>query len=633
MRRLSVSKLDGLYATLVIVVVCLLVFFASAAGNLKRLPIGNDEYNSWNRILDSATGTPYSVGQTVRDVIYESPQHGPAYFLLLNVWRFLAGSDLFTLRLLSVYFGLLTVAVTYRLAASAGGRELGLTAFFIAVFLAYILYYSHLARMYTLLTMTSGWLLWSYARVTRSTPSRLEWLILLLSAALILYIHYFGIMLLMALGLYHLTVANKTRRWFSVSLLLAVAGFLFLPWLPVAIVGFPGRPDVADTRLPLLGSLLHILRVFSNGLYIIPPLALAALAASYRRLKPGELLVSFVAVVTLLLVLLSNELAAIFSDWQMRYMSVFVVPFCCALAVGLRRLPGWRALRLPLAALWVASFAVFYQSDDLLVATGARIQNLDKVPRYQDFLYEADSLPGYHELILSLHPDTPITVRKILDYYRKTLTRWSHVVHIAMNEAGEAIVQSGLSTYANLDAIAANANGIWLIYNPQQTDPSAMPVYSDRLLDHFKPCQRFLEKPDTIIEYLVKRAFPCELITDANPFAIHYEGGTQLANYKVESSPESLAFYFWWRQTIGKDYSLSLQVFDAEGNKALWLDAVISGEPLDQFSFDVSELAGGEYVVKLIVYDFAAKASQSGLVLARQQRFNRDIELLRFAVD
>ena len=132
--------------------------------NLKRFPIGNDEYNSWNRILDSASGTRYSLGRTVADVIAESPQHGPAYFIALNVWQALGGSDLFTLRLLSVYFGLLAVAVTYRLAASVGNQELGLTAFFIAAFLAYILYYSHLARMYTLLPLTSGLLLWSYAR-------------------------------------------------------------------------------------------------------------------------------------------------------------------------------------------------------------------------------------------------------------------------------------------------------------------------------------------------------------------------------------------------------------------------------------------------------------------------------------
>lgn len=628
------SKFDGLRVSLAIVVAYLLVFFASAVGNLTRFPIGNDEYNSWNRILDSPTGAPYSLQQTLDDVIVESPQHGPAYFILLNVWRALAGSELFTLRLLSVYFGLLTLAGTYRLAASVGNRELGLAACFIAAFLAYILYYSHLARMYTLLPMTSGWLIWSYARVMQPgrTPSRIAWLTLLASAALLLYIHYFGIMLLAAVGLYHFAVAEKNRRWLNVAPLMVVAGLLFLPWLPVAVAGFPGRPDVADTRLPLLSSLLHILRIFSNGLFIIPPLALAAAAIRFRRLKPGEFLVGFVAVVTLLLVLLSNELAAIFSDWQMRYMSVFVVPFCCGMAIGLRQLPGWKILRLPLAAMWIAAFAVFYPSEDLLVATGARIQNLDKIPRYQDFIYESDRLPGYNELILSVHPDARITVRKTLDYYRKALSRWSHIVHISMNDEHEVVVQSGLSTYATLDAIAANANGIWLIYNPQQTDLSAMPLYTDWLAERFVICKRYLDTPNSIIEYYLNQAYPCELITDSKPFALHFNGGTELANYELERSSESLDFYFWWRQTIGKDYSLSLQVFDAEGNKALWLDAVISGEPLDHFAFDISELAAGEYEVKLIVYDFATKASQGGTVVAEQRQFDRDLELFRFSV-
>ena len=238
------NALDRKRGPLAIVIICLLVFYAAAVANLKRFPIGNDEYNSWNRILDSGTGAPYSLAQTVGDVTLESPQHGPAYFVALNIWRTLAGSELFTLRLLSVYFGLLALAVTYRLAAAVGDQDLGLTAFFIAIFLAYLLYYSHLARMYTLLPLTSGWLLWSYTRVMqrRRRPSRLAWLTLLLSAALILYIHYFGIMLLAALGLYHLAFAAKDRRWLEVSLLMVGAGLLFAPWLPTAIFGFPRPP-------------------------------------------------------------------------------------------------------------------------------------------------------------------------------------------------------------------------------------------------------------------------------------------------------------------------------------------------------------------------------------------------------
>ena len=448
-----------------------------------------------------------------------------------------------------------------------------------------------------------------------------------------LYIHYFGIMLLAALGLYHLVVAERNQRWLKVTLLMVAAGLMFLPWLPIAIEGFPGRPDVADTRLPLLGSLLRILRVFSNGIFILPAVALIAAGARYRRLNPGEMLVSLVAVFTLLLILLANELAAIFSDWQMRYMSVFVVPFCCAMAIGWRLLPGWKLLRLPLAALWIAAFVAFYRSEDLLVATGARKQNLDRIPPYQEFIYESDSLPGYNELILSIHTDTPISVRKTLDYYRKTLSRWAHVAHITVNEAEEAVIQSGLSTYATLDAIAANANGVWLIYNPQQTDLSAMSLYTDWFTGHFALCRRYLDKPASRIEYYVNRAIPCGLITDASPFAIHYEGGTQLANFEVTRSAETLDFYFWWGRTVGKEFSLSLQLFDAEHNKALALDAVISGEPLDHYTFDISELEPGEYRVMLIVYDFVTKASQSGLVVAEERRFERDIELLRFTVD
>ena len=119
------SVLDRKRGPLAIAVLCLLVFYTAAVVNLKRFPIGNDEYNSWESHTRQRHGRAYSLAQTIRDVTIESPQHGPAYFILLNIWRTLVGPELFTLRLLSVFIGLLALAITYRLAASVGDEALG----------------------------------------------------------------------------------------------------------------------------------------------------------------------------------------------------------------------------------------------------------------------------------------------------------------------------------------------------------------------------------------------------------------------------------------------------------------------------------------------------------------------------
>lgn len=628
----GIAKSSG---SVMLVIACLFAAFTFAVTNLKQVPIGNDEFNSLSHVQSFAFDKFFNLAQTVQSVSERSQQHGPLYFVLLNIWQSLAGTDLFSARLFSTLFGLLAIAIAYRVALLTVSRESGLATVFILGFLAFFLYYMHIARMYTLLAAIVGWLVWAYWKTIRWSGAvpRWQWLMLFVPAALLLYTHYFGIMILASIGLYHLVFARKGRRWRQVSLVIIIAGLSFAPWLPVAISGFTGRISLDDSRLPLLESLLTVMRIYSNGHPAIPLLALALAAIYHRRLTPAEKYLLFISVATLLLAGLVNEVTPILVERRIRYMTVLAVPFCACLAIGLRLMPGWRLLRLPLLALWIASAIAFTDSEDLWIYTNKRAQNLGQVPHYQEFIYQSERLPGQNELILSIHPNTRITVRKILDYYRKALPRWSHVAHISVNEDGEADIQSGLSTYATLEAIAANSNGIWLIYNPQQTGLSAMPLYTDWLTEHFAPCRRYLDKADRVIEYYVAREFPCELITADKPFAVHYVDGTELANFEYERSPESLSFFFWWGRTIGADYSVSLQIFDEEGNKALWLDAVISLEPLDQFTFDISELAAGEYVVKLIVYDFVSKASQSGVLVAEQLAFDRDIELLRFSVD
>ena len=619
---------------LAIAVLCLLTFFSIGVGNLKRFPIGNDEFNSWNHLQDEKYGTPHNIEETIRSVISNSEQHGPVYFVVLNLWQSLVGADLFSLRLLSLFFGLLVIALTYRLAASIRDQELGLIAILIIGFLAYQLYYGQLARMYTLLPLTSGWVLWSYWKVVHSAKTSSRWtrLSLLTSAALILYVHYFGIMILAAIGIYHLVVVEKTRRWLQVSLVMVIAGLLFLPWLPVAIEGFPGRPHVADTRLPLFGSLLLVLRIYSNGLIFIPLAAAALVAVLFRRLNTGEKFIIFVTSCILILTLSANEIAPIFDERQMRYMTVFAVPFSCALAIGLRLMPGWRVLRFPLLILWIASFLAFYSSESLLVYTNRRTQNLDKVPLYQDFIYESASLPGHNELILSFHPDTQITVPKIFRYYRSMLSKWSHLVHISYDEEYELVIQSGLSTFASVDAIAANANGIWVIHNPQQTDLQTMVVFTEWFMQHFQPCMRFLDKANSVVEYYLRSDVPCDLVTSESPLGIRYDNGTVLGNALVAQSPDELTVYVRWLQTLDEKYSFTLQVFDSQAEKVLQIDRVISGEPVDIVSLDISSLPAGEYSAKLIVYDFETNASQPGIVVESQQRFEREFEIARLTI-
>ena len=624
----------SLQQTLAIAVLCLLAFFALGSAQLKFFPIGNDEYNSLSHIKDVEESQAYSLSQTVGSVAARSQQHGPLYFLLLNMASKLAGDDVLVLRLFSLYFGLLTVAAACALARACRDRQLGIAALLMTSFLAYHLFYSHTARMYTLLPLAALWLIWSYWRVIAAgRVAAWRWLSLLASAALILYLHYFGIMLLAAIGLYHLIFLPKDRRWWQAALTLALAGLCFLPWLPVAIDGFAHRRSLASTRLNWLDSLLTTFLIFGNGLFFLPLLAALGIARGRRRLNERERFIVFITAACLALTVIANEFTPILVARRMRYMTLLTAPIACSLLIGLRCLPGWRRWRWLLLGIWLAAFAVFSRSEDLLLYANKLVQQLHRLPHYQDFIYEAEHLPGHNELILSFHPEVIIPVIKTLTYYRAALPQYAQVAHISYYEPGQLAIQSNLSTYATPAAIAENATGIWVIHDPQETDLSAVPIYRDWFSQHYQPCRRYIDKARSAIDYYLRADLPCQLVTAADKLSIRYDNGSALDNLLVSQDENRLRVMLRWLRAVDSDYSFSLQIFDEGGSRAGQADRVIAGEPIDIVDMDISSLPAGGYALQLIVYDFETGLSQPGTRLQPQQRFDRQIEVARFNID
>ena len=159
-----------------------------------------------------------------------------------------------------------------------------------------------------------------------------------------------------------------------------------------------------------------------------------------------------------------------------------------------------------------------------------------------------------------------------------------------------------------------------------------MPVYTDWFSPRFKACKRFKDSSTSIIDFYVKEAIPCELITSESPLAIRYENGIELGNVVNAQTDAEVSLYLWWRQTIGSEYSLSLQVFDHNREKVSQSDAEISGEPIDTFTFDLSTLAPGDYSVELIVYNFETRQSVPGILVNSQQGFDRSVSIANVAI-
>ncbi len=627
------TRMGGSKIGFALLLLCLLYLWFYGIANLKGLPIGNDEFNTLARIRHIGHNQPISIAETLDKLAAISPDHGPLYFVLMNLWQRVAGADLFSLRLPSVFFALLALAAGYRIARLGGGESDGLAAVILLAFLSFFLYYTHTARMYTLLALAAGVVVWSYWKAcdSRAMPRPAIWLLLFVSAALINYIHYSGAILLAAIGSYHLLFARRGRRWWRITALMSLAALMFVFWLPVAIEGTASSSVLAETPLSPPAALAAGLAVYSNGIVVLPVIAFALIARYRKRLKPTQRYVLLVLIFAVIVLLGLNEITPLLVESRLRYLTFLAAPAAAALAYGLRLLPLGKPLRIILLFAWVAASFAFSRSGAFNIYTNRQALGEDKLVYYQAFRYDLRDLRAHDQLIMSFHPETK-AVWKTLEYYRAILDNWHYVVHLNYDESGQLLVQSGIPPRLTLEDIAENYYGVYAIHNPAQTDLNALAVYSGWLLERYKSCKRYVDQPNNVIELYLQRRIPCGLPLAENPLDIRYDNGMALANIVVESSEDALDVFFWWDEIHPSEFSYSLQAFDQEANKVLSEDAVIWREPFDARSLDISALPAGDYTLKLIVYDYETGLSQPGLVVGADQRFKREAEITRFSL-
>lgn len=622
-------------AELALVILCLCFVFLFGLRIMKSEPLRPADYNSIKPIYVSRSHPNESINSVVRFVAIQDPSHMPLYHVALSLWVRYTGRDLFTIRLLSLLTGLLAIAVTHRLVRSTGGREAALDAVILTSFLAFFLFYTHQARMYALLALVSPWVLWSYWRLLQSAnkPAGGLWLSLLVSSVAIIYTHYFGLFLLAAIGSYHLLFAAKNRRWWQISLALACAVLLFLPWTPYTLAILESRQVSASDALSFGDALSALISIYANGQPTILVAAGVLLLLRIKRLKRSQAYLVFLALAVFALLLVANEITALIIAHRIRYTIAAGLLLTNVLAIALNMIPRWPRWRPMFMALWIVLFVIYWRSDDLYLYTNQLHQRQYAVPHYQNLLYEPSIKPRSSDFVVSFHPDTPINDKKLLDYYGRRTGNWRGLIHIWNDESGNPAVLSTDTRYDSVPSMARWNFPQWLIYNPQEADLQAMGVYTDDYLTNFHACGRYLDTKNTVIELYIKLSIPCQLLTAINLQAIRYDNGTELANVLVQHEAGELGVSLWWTNTIANKYAVSIQVFDAQNEKAAQLDDVIGGDPVHRYALDLSELAPGDYTVSLIVYDFESGASQSGTIVADDQTFDRSVAVWQFSID
>jgi uncharacterized membrane protein len=220
--------------------------------------------------------------------------HPPLHYWLLHYWGQLAGGDVVAGRMMSVYFGVLSVAVMFRVGAHAGGPWLGALAALLLALARFHLWWSQDIKNYTLAGFFGLIATWATLRLmTAAHPPRPRaalWAGYGAATLLAVYSHYLAWLLFLAHNVFvalwlaarwhHGERPGRALAHWSAAQLVVLG--LFAPWLALhlnnATTWPPAPPVDAGFFVRLTGTLFTVGVVNSIEGWAGPVLLLLALA-------------------------------------------------------------------------------------------------------------------------------------------------------------------------------------------------------------------------------------------------------------------------------------------------------------------------------------------------------------------
>ncbi|MGD9140441.1 MAG: glycosyltransferase family 39 protein [bacterium] len=241
--------------------------------------------------------------------------HPPLYFVVTALWRSVLPSTDASMRLLSLIFGMGSLAAILVIARTIAGWRAGIAALAVAALAPYHWLYSTELRPYALFLAFSAFAVWAFLNILKTGKLR-YFLLLALFTALNLYTHYFAVFLLLAQALVLLVAAfrnsasglwtprHRNRIILHGILALVLIAVAYAPWLGVLrrvvtesvvdghVVG-AGRRVGRGVTVGLIGTSFYD----SMGQGLIPFVLQAILlgfAVSDRRFRGASLLLGAV---------------------------------------------------------------------------------------------------------------------------------------------------------------------------------------------------------------------------------------------------------------------------------------------------------------------------------------------------
>jgi len=205
----------------------------------------------------------------VYNIRIQNDNNPPLYYTILHFWIWIFGDSEFAARVPSALFGSFSIIAIYAVGRFLFNKNVGLIAAFILATSVFHIRYSQEARAYSLLAFLTLVSFYYYLKI-ESSDRRLYVLGYLLSSILMLYTHYYGLLILAAQNIFffsnyfknHNLGALTLKKWRTSQIILGVLflpGFILLVKHAVAIQGGFWLPE------PTLLGILTLLGRYSGS--------------------------------------------------------------------------------------------------------------------------------------------------------------------------------------------------------------------------------------------------------------------------------------------------------------------------------------------------------------------------------
>lgn len=535
---------------------------------------------------------PRSVGDIWQRITTEDIRQGVLYPLALAGWGGAVGWTEFATRALSLLAGLVTLAGLFRLGRSLGKHPLvGLGAAALLGTSVWFVAFLHEMRVYMLLVMFTVLLLLMYDRITRwqRQPRLVDYAALAVVTGLLVNTHYFAIIVVGVVGLWHLSTlltARPTCRWWGVLGAWLVSGLMLIPWLlniQKAAELARNEPRVQPDMNLMLQMAGDTFSAFSNTSVALLVLLLA-FSLLARRARPVWLLAA-------LLMPLNLTAYYLFSLNELRY-NMTMLPLLALLAgFGLHELSKRRVPALLIVGIWAGGM--------ISVDGNFRVERM--IQRWP-----GQPIREMAQVLKSQVTPEDVIINLIGDDDRPSLA--SHPMVYYMGDFGARIEVVENSTFpgiqpftARVREAAGNASRLWLVNDP-----------------------RWASSQWSLMEYLLNEQdlYHCATPADTHNMRIwgfarinndapawRYGEGIRLASANTHIQDDIL--HTWLAYQIAEDvppdtYSVGVYLMDAAGQVRGQFDMGLPavGRSCHAAEIPAHGLPAGEYTVRAAVYNW-----------------------------